>query len=328
MKNFSFLKMALYGLSILLAMALQFSACQKEAVMQSNLSSQTENAFALAAVVPYSGYSEYFAESKGCALYKRDVKVLGQTTNTFYLQTIDFSKGAYITPTTTLPSNFPSNENNRTPNFSRKKVREYYDAFNTKLFSVTNATFFDYSDAKSNEKDSEKCARTTTSAFPIKSEDFILTCGSPSNSNATVHKKKVFFIKKNKTTGVLTPGVSTYGGISWDDFKLSTTQTLNSSYYSSVVGLAPSSTLSSVTDLLGTGRTFLGVKGSKVFIMTATSRSKNEMISELQTIMGDTGDTNIIMFDGSESTQLTCKGSDIIKKDRCVPSVFKAYYGS
>ncbi len=256
---------------------------------------------------------------KGCKLFKN---------GSHFMQVIELDKGAkvepYAYPVQVNSQNQPTgsavwaNVNIPNPSVMKQPVSDWwltagsYGVSTDRLYSITNATFFD---PQSNGYNN--CGYACKSVYPVK-RGSIVVCGFGGSPSDLTKIKRAFVVSSNGQT----PNVIGFSDSGSNPYAYNTINSVFSTYKYAVVGFKPSEAPNYTGAV---PRTAVGVSGSNVYIFTSTSASGDNTVS----IMGNWGvsEAKVVMLDGSASTQLTVLGVNKITYSRCVPSILNVNYG-
>lgn len=235
---------------------------------------------------------------KGVVLASRTY-IRGAKSSTDYVQLVDLAAGATIKlrqgnkaiATPALPS----------PAYPFQKLASasapswYWDTHKSaKSFTMTNLQFFNF--------------KNGTLSFPLKDRGTIISCGSanqePNAKRKLGIKGSTIIVADYKTTQ------NTYNMVA-----------ANLISPTVIVGLHPD-TPKFPSALIG--RTYLACQNTTLLIY-ATSRANQAQARSVLTSEFAINDANIIMMDGSGSTQLICRGTNYINSmdNRSIPSIIE-----
>ncbi len=276
---------------------LLLTACEKEAIHAAEKQApKPEASITIAPALPPNWTA--VQTGNGVVLGKRSYSRSGAT-STDYVLLIDLSAGATVKlrqgnaniATTTTPS----------PAYTRKLLAGSSAAgwywptyFGPKSFAMTNLQFFNFNNG--------------ALSFPIKSNGTIISCGS--SNHEAVEKRKLGI---NGSTMVVADYTNTA-----NDYNTVAANLISPTV---IVGLHPNVS-KSPTSLIG--RTYIGYKNSTLVIY-ATRRATQTQVRSIMTTELALNDASLIMFDGSGSTQLVCKGINYVNSTdtRLIPSVIE-----
>jgi hypothetical protein len=275
-------------------------ACEQEAIMDVRSTESTEGIpVPQASLVPSLPASWTSVQTGNGVVLGKRTYIRSGVSYTDYVQLVDLSAGASI-QLRQGSGNLASNVN-PSPTFTRRSLSFanssswYWATYaTTNTFSMTNLQFFNFSNG--------------SLAFPLKANGTIITCGY--GNNEPLSKRKLGI---NGTAIVVADYLNTS-----NDYN-----TVSSNLVSPlvIVGLNPD-VPKNPTSL--TGRTYIGYKNSTLVIYASRAAQQ----AQVKTIMmGEFGinASNMLMFDGSGSTQLMCKGIKYITSpdSRPIPSVIE-----
>ena len=186
----------------------------------------------------------------------------------------------------------PASPNNLAPHFERRSVRQwwnYYAPTHPKVFCVTNGAFFDF--------------RLPRIPFPIKHNGVIVNAGLGNGESFAKLKLGI-----NGSEAFIYPYENTQ-----NNYGLVAANLLSPDV---IVGLHPEANKGKY---FPTGRTFIGIrdidgdaKNEWLFIACSAKAKQAEMDELLRNVFAS---NKTIMFDGSGSSQLYCKGTTYVPGD-------------
>jgi hypothetical protein len=229
-----------------------------------------------------------------------------------YVQKINLDAGAYIRIRCSTPaqsnSSLPSS-----PLFYRRSLQTFWDYRPTNTMSVTNGPFFWYDNTPGGTS-------AVAISYPIKYQGTILSTGS-SNQEFPGNKLKIGIDTNTKEAWI-----ASYNNTSNDP----TIVANNLQSPTAFVGLHPVNVSKNKYALLN--RTMIGIKDQNgdgknevIYILTANFSMQSMALNILKTF--GCSDSNIIMFDGSGSSQMICGAYSFLSSDaRNVPCVLDAIF--
>ncbi len=310
-------------------------ACQKASDEQIDKNQQPQNEVSVddrsAYTVP-TGWAEVAnTAKKGCKLFKK---------GSAFMQVVELDKGARVYPyaysvtvnSEKQPTGSAAWASTSTPNpyIQKQPVSSWwssastYSISTTRLYSITNGTFFDnlglgYTD----------CSYACKSVYPVKKDNSIIVCGHGGSTTDFSKKKRAFVISVNGS-GVHSPAtigfndLNANGTPNYNAYAYSNINSYFSPYKYAIVGFKPSDSPSNCS-VCYTGRTAIGYNGSNIFIYTTSYGT----VTGTLTAFSDWSVTEpkVVMLDGSNSSQLNVLGTNQVSATRCVGSIVNVYWG-
>lgn len=326
-------------ISVLVFFSILFG-CQKTSDEQIDKNQQPQNEVSVEDRSAYSvptGWTEVAnTAKKGCKLFKK---------GSAFMQVIELDKGARVYPygytVTVNSSNQPNgsaswassgtaNSIAANPYMQKQPVSSWwtnastYGISSTRLYSITNGTFFDrlgysYTD----------CSYACRSVYPVKKDNSIIVSGHGGSTEDFPRTKRAFVISVN-SSGVHTPStigfndLNANGTPNYSTYSYSNINSYFSPYRFAIVGFKPSSSPSNCI-LCYTGRTAIGYSGSNIFIYTTSYATVSGTLSAFSEWL--VNEPKVVMLDGSDSSQLNVLGTNQVSATRCVGSVLNVYWG-
>jgi hypothetical protein len=287
-----------YPLFLVLIVSLLLTACEKEALPAPTANRPITASLSLAAAPALPANWTAVQSGNGVVLGRRIYSRSGSNSTDYALlvdlaagATIKLRQGSNAIATTTAPS----------PSYPRKILASsstpswYWPTYaGPKSFAMVNLQFFNF--------------YTGALSFPIKGDGTLISCGSSNNESNAKRKLGI-----NGSTIVVADYLNTSNAYS--------NVAANLISPTVVVGLHPnvSKSPSSLT-----GRVYLGYKNSTLVIY-ATGRATQAQVRSIMTTEFALNDASLVMFDGSGSTQLVCRGTTYINSfdNRPIPNIME-----
>ncbi len=231
--------------------------------------------------------------------------------NNRYVQEIDLSEGAYIT--LKQGTNSIGNTNNPSPAFRRKTLNWYWQNKASNTVAATNCQFFNLDGDLTDEVDAFL-------SFPIKDNSTVISAGSHNNQESGNKLKFGIDITSQQAW------IASYN-YDGNNYNTASNNLLSPLV---IVGFHPTNV--DKWKYFSTGRTMVGIKDSdgdgkkeKVYIITG----KGTQFTIKDILEDDFGCTDVMMLDGSGSSQMTFNGTEYFPSsdDRTIPSVMYAIEG-
>lgn len=284
------LKMFTMAMFVALSVMITFNSCDDSSVIPGIESEKQETN--TEEVSTRSNWS-LIRHDKGVALYEK---------GGIYVQAINLSKGADLRLVQGNAINNPSNQNS--PLFQRKSLRKLWDdEHQSSSFSITNCQFFHYNNVPVSSAYAEL-------SLPIKDNGIVISTGSNNSQNA----RRKFGINGSQSW----VDNYTYNGTNLGSVQ----QNLLSP--TAIVGFSPYVDMNAWVWFVN--RTMIGVSdpngdgaNEMVYIVTGTGTQ-----SKIRSVLNEWGcsNNNIVMLDGSGSTQMICKHVNYFASNdnRTIPS--------
>lgn len=222
--------------------------------------------------VSYAIPSEYTLKSQGIG-WKIFQK--GDNSNKIFIQEVDLKKAKIV---------FLDKEQNSNGEFEKFQILDLWKSISNLSYSLSNGAFFEKTENKFNGL-----------SFPYKVNGVIKTNGWVT-SNHNDNDLKILYFYFNNLTKQDEVTIAPY-----KDYLLN-----NKNAKNALVGFDPEY---SKKEYMSIGRTFIGMKDkTTVYILNGKSLTQYDAVSEL--INFNVANSNIVMFDGSGSTQLYYKKSN------------------
>ncbi len=299
---------------IILVGFLSVFSCQKEDTISisKDVKIATPSLAAIAGTsldAPTGWYQEQTAT--GVRLFSKSYKRNGNTTKDF-VQVIDLSKGAKIYSFYGgATGGLSASESNPSPAFYKYDIDYYWWSSFKNLFSITNASFFNFSQSTLYSKDCQF-------AYPFKYAGTVISCGYSNleiagNTDA-LPKRTLNIYEKDMYASIQTykdaPAKSTKKAL-YAHVASNLTAT------TAIVGLHPLDADKDKTSYIP--RTLVGVrdydgngKAETIYIFTSSYANQT---NAWEVLNSEFKASQTIMFDGSGSTQMKCKNIKYIKSN-------------
>lgn len=248
----------------------------------------------------------------GVKLYK---KTVGSTNH--YVQEINLKTGATLK--LKEGSTISASTSNPSPTLYTRDMSWYWNNRPSNTFSSTNCQFFNYSEWPDGAIFN---LGETQLSFPVKESGTIKSCGY---ANYDGNSKKKFGINGDQAW------IDDYTNISNSTCPLDSYCYVNSNLLSPLafVGLHPLNVDKGLNTK--TGRTMVGVRdkdgdyeNETIYIYTSSNATQYEAYNILK---NEFLSFDVLMLDGSGSSQLNCNGTNYVDNSRNIPSVMYAIEG-